>query len=309
MYCIFGGSSRILTDNGTEFKSREMKQICEDLEVKQVFSPVYTPQANGRLEGWHRFLKACIAKHIRGADVEWDELVPLAVSAYNFFPCQSSKESPFVLMFGRDPITPIAKLLEPKLKFYGEKGTGVNMDTLRKLYTVVAENIRRAREKQPRQETPPTKLKVNDLVLVKDPESAAFDPKYMPNYRVTAIYGRNRIEVQDEKGNKSVRRAAHVKRCEPVEKMVAQLPPQVVYEQYGRASKLLIHPKDVPQIPLELFNGQPEDTKLKVFQIQYCAFKAVTSITVNVTFQIRCRVTNFGKIFKFILNLDCGFVG
>ena len=259
VYCIFGGSSRILTDNGTEFKSREMKQICEDLEVKQVFSPVYTPQANGRLEGWHRFLKACIAKHIRGADVEWDELVPLAVSAYNFFPCQSSKESPFVLMFGRDPITPIAKLLEPKLKFYGEKGTGVNMDTLRKLYTVVAENIRRAREKQPRQETPSPKLKVNDLVLVKDPESAAFDPKYMPNYRVTAIYGRNRIEVQDEKGNKSVRRAAHVKRCEPVDKMVVQLPPQVVYEQYGRASKLLIHPKDVPQIPLELFNGQQEE--------------------------------------------------
>ena len=64
--------------------------------------------------------------------MEWDDLIPLAVSAYNFFPCQSSKESPFVLMFGRDPITPIAKLLEPKLKFYGEKGIGVNMNTLRK---------------------------------------------------------------------------------------------------------------------------------------------------------------------------------
>ena len=258
VYCIFGGSSRILTDNGTEFKSREMKQVCEELDIKQVFSPVYTPQSNGRLEGWHRFLKACIAKHIRGADVEWDDLIPLAVSAYNFFPCQSSKESPFVLMFGRDPITPIAKLLEPKLKFYGEKGEGLNMSTLRKLYTVVAENIRRAREKQPRQETPPTKIHVNDLVLVKDPDSAAFDPKYMPNYRVTAVYGRNRIEVQDEKGNKSVRRAAHVKLCEPVDKVIHQLPPQAVYEQYGRRSKLLIHPKDVPEVPLQIFEGKRE---------------------------------------------------
>ena len=131
MYCTFGGSSRILTDNGTEFRSKEMKQICDELEIKQVFSPVYTPQANGRLEGWHRFLKSCIAKHIRGTDVEWDDLISLAVSAYNFFPCQSSKESPFVLMFGRDPITPIAKLLEPKLKFYGEKGVSLRMDTLR----------------------------------------------------------------------------------------------------------------------------------------------------------------------------------
>ena len=256
VYCTFGGSSRILTDNGTEFRSKEMKQICEDLDIKQVFSPVYTPQANGRLEGWHRFLKSCIAKHIRGAEVEWDDLIPLAVSAYNFFPCQSSKESPFVLMFGRDPITPIAKLLEPKLKFYGEKGVSLRMDTLRKLYTVVAENIRKAREKQPRQEATPPKIQVNDLVLVKDLESAVFEPRYMPNYRVTAIFGRNRIEVQDEKGNKSVRRAGHVKVCNPVDKVINQLPPQTVYEQYGRTSKLLIHPKDVPQIPLQLFDEQ-----------------------------------------------------
>ena len=72
VYCTFGGSSRILTDNGTEFKSQEMKAICEELNIKHVFSPVYTPQANGRLEGWHHFLKACIAKHIRGTDLEWD---------------------------------------------------------------------------------------------------------------------------------------------------------------------------------------------------------------------------------------------
>ena len=120
VYCVFGGSSRMLTDNGSEFKNKEMQEVCDTLGLKHIFSPVYTPQSNGRLEGWHRFFKACIAKHIRGGGVEWDELVPLAISAYNFFPCQSSKESPFVLMFGRDPITPVAKLLEPKLRYYGE---------------------------------------------------------------------------------------------------------------------------------------------------------------------------------------------
>ena len=120
VYCTFGGSSRILTDNGSEFKNQEMKQVCETLGVKHIFSPVYTPESNGQLEGWHRFLKACIAKHIHGGGVEWDELVPLVVRAYNFFPCQSSKESPFILMFGRDPITPVTKLLEPRPRYYGE---------------------------------------------------------------------------------------------------------------------------------------------------------------------------------------------
>ena len=59
----FGGSSRILTDNGSEFKNQEMKEICDTLGIKQIFSPVYTLQSNSRLEGWHRFFKACIAKH------------------------------------------------------------------------------------------------------------------------------------------------------------------------------------------------------------------------------------------------------
>ena len=263
VYCVFGVSSRILTDNGTEFCSKEMKQICSELEIKQVFSPVYTPQANGRLEGWHRFLKSCIAKHIRGTDVEWDDLIPLAVSSYNFFPCQSSKESPFVLMFGRDPITPIAKLLEPKLRFYGEKGVSLRMDTLRKLYTVAAENIHRAREKHPRQDTAAPRFQVNDLVLVKDPDSAVFKPRYLPNYRIIAIHGKNRIEVQDEKGHKSVRRSGHVKPCHPAAKVCHQLPPREVYEQYGRTSKLLIHPKDVPHIPLEVFKEEQEVEKTK----------------------------------------------
>ena len=92
--------------------------------------------------------------------------------------------------------------------------------------------------------------------MVKDPESAVFEPRYMPNYKIVAIHSKNRIEVQDEKGHKSIRRSGHVKPCQPTEKVCHQLPPQEVYEQYGRTSKLLIHPKDVPHIPLEVFKEQ-----------------------------------------------------
>ena len=50
VYCTFGGSSRILTDNGSEFKNQEMRQVCETLGVKHIFPPVYTPESNGCLE-------------------------------------------------------------------------------------------------------------------------------------------------------------------------------------------------------------------------------------------------------------------
>ena len=257
IYCVFGRSSRILMDNGSEFKNKEMQEVCATLGLKHIFSPVYTPQSNGCLEGWHRFFKACIAKHIRGGGVEWDELVPLAVSAYNFFPCQSSKESPFILMFGRDPITPVAKLLEPRPRYYGERGSALKMDTLRRLYTVVVQNIRKAREKLPKKEDEPHSFKVNDMVLVKDPDAAVFEPRYQPNFRVTAIFGNNRIEVQDERGHKSIRRSAHVKYIEPSEKVVQQLPSEQVLRNYGRSSKLLLAAKDIPD--LQFGAAEPEE--------------------------------------------------
>ena len=174
------------------------------------------------MEGWHRFFKACIVKHICGGGVEWDKLVPLAVSAYNFFPCQSSKKSPFVLMFGRDPITPVPKLLKPKPRYYGEQGCALKMDKLRRLYIIVVQNICKAREKLPKKEDEPHNFKVNDMVLVEDPDAAVFKPRYQPNFRVTAIFGNNRIEVQDEWGYKSIRRSAHVKYIAPSEKVVKQ---------------------------------------------------------------------------------------
>ena len=252
IYCTFGGSSRILMDNGSEFKNQEMRQVCETLGVKHIFSPVYTPESNGHLEGWHRFFKACIAKHIHGGGVEWDKLVPLVVSTYNFFLCQSSKESPFVLMFGRDPITPVAKLLEPRPRYYGERGSALKMDTLRRLYKVVVQNICKAREKIPKKQDEPHTFKVNDMVLVKDPDAAVFKPRYQPNFRVTAIFGNNRIEVQDECGHKSIRRSAHVKYIEPSEKVVQQLPSEQVLKNYGISSKLLLAAKDVPDLQFDV---------------------------------------------------------
>ena len=254
IYCTFGGSSQILIDNGSEFKNKEMQQVCETLGVKHIFSPVYMPESNGCLEGWHRFFKACIAKHICGGGVEWDKLVPLAVSMYNFFPCQSSKESPFVLMFGRDPITPVAKLLEPKPRYYGDKGSTLRMDTLRKLYTIVAENIRKAREKigkVPKEKKPHT-FRINGMVLVRDLDSAVFEPRYQPNYRVTAIFGDNWIKVQDEKEHKSVQRSSHIKYVEPAEKLVQQLPAKETLQKYGRSSKLLIATIDIPDLGFKL---------------------------------------------------------
>ena len=255
IYCIFRGSSRILTDNGTEFKNEQFNELCAQLEIKRVYSPVYTPEANGRLEAWHRFFKACVAKHVRGNAAEWDEVVPLAAAAYNFFPCQSTGESPFVLMFGRDPITLFAKLLEPAPRYWGDRGGYLKLDLLKKLYLVTAENIKRAKDRRdPASQTEvKTMFKVNDQVLVRDVTSGAFAPRYTPHNRVVAVHGPNRIVIVDEKGNETVRRASHLKHCDAKTKFASMVPENNEYEEFGRSTKLLLHPKDVPELhfPME----------------------------------------------------------
>ena len=64
VYSIIRGSSCMLTDNGSNFKNGVFDEVCDKLGIKRVYSLVYTPQSNGKLEGFHGFFKACISKHI-----------------------------------------------------------------------------------------------------------------------------------------------------------------------------------------------------------------------------------------------------
>ena len=111
----------MLSDNGTEFKNKMFEQISKELGLEyMLYTPPYHPASNGRIKGFHAFLKACITKHVT-PQLEWNVLIPLACAAYNFIPNEHSKESPFFLMFGRDPVLPLSTLLGPKNEIFREQ--------------------------------------------------------------------------------------------------------------------------------------------------------------------------------------------
>ena len=119
VYAKFGGSLKILSDNGTEFKNKLFEDISKQLGVKyKKYTLPYMPSSNGCIEGFHNFLKACISKHF-SAQLEWMDVLPLACAAYNFLPNEHSHESPFFIMFGRDPLLPLNLLLSPRLQYFG----------------------------------------------------------------------------------------------------------------------------------------------------------------------------------------------
>ena len=81
--CPFGPSRKILMDNSTEFKNKLWTEVFDKLKTEEKFTPICSPQCNGRIEGFHKFLKATIAKQLENC-VEWDDLVTKATAAYNF---------------------------------------------------------------------------------------------------------------------------------------------------------------------------------------------------------------------------------
>ena len=148
VYSKFGGSIKILSDNGTEFKNKIFEQVAKELGiVYKLYTPPYHPASNGRIEGFHAFLKACISKDI-SPQLEWDDLVLLACAAYNFIPNEHSKESPFFLMFGRDPVLPLNTLLEPKIRYMGNDINILSLEAMKKLYEITATNLNLATRKR-----------------------------------------------------------------------------------------------------------------------------------------------------------------
>ena len=62
------------------------QEVAKQLGVeRKVYSPVYRPQTNSHIEGFHKFLKECICKHMVN-NLEWDDILPFAAAAHNWFP-------------------------------------------------------------------------------------------------------------------------------------------------------------------------------------------------------------------------------
>ena len=198
--CIFGPSRKILTDNGTEFKNKLWTEVFEKLRTEQKFTPIYSPQCNGRIEGFHKFLKATIAKQLE-TRVEWDDLVWKATAAYNFFPTESSGLAPFFLMFRREAAVKHTLLESENPKYLGTNEGMINVGLMTKLYNVVGHNLneaRKARDGKKKRSTPtePETLKIGDNILIRDHTSKAFQPKYK-DFCIVGLLGKNQVEIKD----------------------------------------------------------------------------------------------------------------
>ena len=140
-----------------------------------------------------------MSKHI-APQLEWDDLVPLACAAYNFIPNEHSKESPFFLMFGRDPILPLNTLLEPKIRYLGNDINVLSLEAIKNMFEIAATNLKLARERgDPKDQPLSNKLQPGDTILVENHVGGPFDPKFIGDYRVISLKG-NQVAIQPANG-------------------------------------------------------------------------------------------------------------
>ena len=180
----FGVCRQLLTNNGREFKNDLFSRVVKELAVeRKIYSPLYKPQSNGHIQGFHKFLKSCLAKH-NSRHREWDNLIPLATASYNWLPNQHSEESPFFVMFGRDALTNLSYLTKPNLRYMGAEDLILHLELMSSIFQTQIHNLRMARECVIEGQQPVTKLNIAvcDLVLVRDHASKCFMPKYKVDF-------------------------------------------------------------------------------------------------------------------------------
>ena len=110
-----GVPSEVLSDRGRAFLSGLMREVELLLGFRKTNTTAYHPQTDGLVERYNRTLTAMLAKTVEKRDTEWDTRLPYVLFAYRACQQSSTQESPFFLLYGRDPRLPTPGVLSPKM--------------------------------------------------------------------------------------------------------------------------------------------------------------------------------------------------
>ncbi|XP_048250419.1 uncharacterized protein LOC125378637 [Haliotis rufescens] len=176
----YGIPQRIHSDQGANFDGNLIKELCLLTGMKKSRTTPYHPMGNGMCERFNRTLCDMLGTLSPDQKSDWKSHIGPLVHAYNCTRHESTGQSPFFLMFGREPRLPLdlAFGLELGLTQSLAEYTRLLRERLKKSYELAVASAKTSRERQKkgydirvRGATPQT----GDRVLVK---ILAFDGKH-----------------------------------------------------------------------------------------------------------------------------------
>ena len=146
-----GVPAELLSDQGANFLSGFIKEVSRILGIKQLNTTAYHSQTDSLVERFNCTLTAMLSKVVEKNGKDWDTKLPYVLFAYRTSMQESTRESPFFLMYGHDPRLPTATALswplEQSMVELEEYGENLAAD-LSEAWKMAQEAIQRAQNKQ-----------------------------------------------------------------------------------------------------------------------------------------------------------------
>jgi len=107
LVCRFGVPCRLISDNGTQFSSSQVRRTCQQLGIIQCFSSIEHPQTNGQEEATNKLILKALKRRVLASKSPWPEEIPRILWAYHTTPQSTTHETLFSLVYGTDALLPI----------------------------------------------------------------------------------------------------------------------------------------------------------------------------------------------------------
>ena len=140
---------------------------------------------------FHKYLKLTLKKLCEKDQSNWDKYFNKVLASYRVTPNLATAETPFFLVYGRDPNLPSHQLLEPMQHFLGDPDSGMlNLETHRLALAIAKKTLDENKFKMAQRTTDctPPSFKIGDRVYFKNKQPSKWDLKWRrPGYRIVCI--------------------------------------------------------------------------------------------------------------------------
>ena len=217
----YGACLQIVTDNGSEFENRVVNETLAALNVDHVTTSFYHPQSNAKVERFHRTMHDILSKLIDDNLNKWDLYLNQALAAVRFNISESSKFSPYFLLYNRDVVLPLDNLLQPRRKYQGEETHKIALEQQHKTFMLVHKHLKRAKRRQAKyadQKSKDTIFNIGDPVYYKNfRKTSKLQSNWRPYFRIIEQKGPVSFVIKDQLSGQTAKAHAEQLRLADIE--------------------------------------------------------------------------------------------